>query len=482
MVKTAVQYTVATPREDYSDKIKYWIKCRAVCGSEDAVKEHDLRVHDRDNFLIPFSPVMTQTQYDFLKREAELPGISAEFKQLLVGGLLRKEPELTLPKDVPAGALEWITNEFGVDGTPLTAFMKTVVEEEVETTRPWIQVNYSEEDAIPYATLIPAEAIINWTKSKTELTRVIVCMQEEVDTEYEFHPIYVDVIYVHELVDGKYQVRRFYQEYDSKGSRKSDDWIEDANILVPLNRNQPLEFIPLWPANGEIELQDPFLITIVNKEISLYNKYARRNHLLFGASTYTPYVSGVQDEAAFNKIVSAGLGSWLWLPDKDAKLDVLKAPTEALTDLDRAIAAGIEEMAKLGVRMLSPETAQSGVALQLRNASQTSRLGILNTSISTVMAQVIATMLNWRYGTEYRAEDIKFKLQDDFANAVQGEGWLRLATEWYENGHIPRSVFIQLLKQNDILPDDYNDEEGRKAIAEETERFRSYSDKVSNDE
>jgi len=138
-------------------------------------------------------------------------------------------------------------------------------------------------------------------------------------------------------------------------------------------------------------------------------------------------------------------------------------------------------LAKLGVRMLSPETAQSGVALELRNAAQTARLGTLNARISVIMSQVIACMLNWRYGTEYRAEDIKFKMQDDFANSVVGEGWLRLATEWYENGHIPRGAWLQLLKNNDILEPDYNDDDAMAQQQKQEERFGKYTDKVTND-
>jgi len=473
--------TVATPRGDYKTKERLWEKCRALCGSEDEVKAHDVHVQHESNFLIPFSTSMDDVQYRFLKREAELPGVSAEFMQLLSGALLRKEPEVKLPDDVPAGAQEWITNQFGVDGSPLSAFMLGVVREECTTTRGFIQVDYDEETSLPFAVPHPAESVINWRKNKTELIQLVMLAEELLDTEYEFHPNYVPVVYVHELVNDVYQIRKFVQLYDDKGSLKDAEWREAGPATVPLIAGKPFDYIPIWPSNGEIEPEDPMMITIVNKEIALYNKIARRNHLLYGAATYTPYVSGVTDAAAFKKITEAGLGSWLHLPDKDAKLDVLKTPTEALVDLDRAIVDAYEELAKLGVRMLSPETAQSGVALQLRNASQTARLGTLNTRVSVIMTQVIATMLNWRYGTDYTAEQIEFKMQDDFANTIQGADWMRLATEWYENGHIPRDVWIKLLKKNDVLETDYDDVQGMKDIQVETERFKKYSDTLGGD-
>jgi hypothetical protein len=168
----------------------------------------------------------------------------------------------------------------------------------------------------------------------------------------------------------------------------------------------------------------------------------------------------------FQNIVDSGLGTWIRLRQgDDAK--VLETPTAALQDMDRAIAATIEEMAKLGIRMLTPETAQSGVALEIRNAAQTAQLGTLNTKVSAILSQVIAFMINWRYNTELKVYDIKFSLSADFNPTPLGADWLRLTTEWYQQGLIPRSVWLMILKQNDILPPDYDDESGKVEITED---------------
>ena len=34
---------------------------------------------------------------------------------------------------------------------------------------------------------------------------------------------------------------------------------------------------------------------------------------------------------------------------------------------------------------------------------------------------------------------------------------MRLFTEWYQAGIIPRSAFMEIAKQNDIIPNDYDD-------------------------
>lgn len=190
---------------------------------------------------------------------------------------------------------------------------------------------------------------------------------------------------------------------------------------------------------------------------------SRRNHLLYGAATYTPIIMSDMSDEDFEAIVEQGLGTWIRLRAED-KAEVLQTPTEALQDMDRAIAAAYEEMAKMGIRMLSPETAQSGVALDIRNASQTARLGTLNSKISSIMRKIICFMVNWRYDLQIADSDVEFSLSDDFNPTPLGADWLRLATEWYQQGLIPRSIWLLMLKQNDMLDSDYNDEDGQKEI------------------
>jgi len=164
----------------------------------------------------------------------------------------------------------------------------------------------------------------------------------------------------------------------------------------------------------------------------------------------------------FDNIVDAGLGSWLRVR-KDESITVLETPTAALSDMEKAIESTVNEMAKMGIRMLSPEQAASGVALEIRNASQTAQLGTLNAKVSGIMREVIAFMLNWKYGADYKSTDIEFEMSSDFAPMVGGEGAMRLVSEWYQLGIISRSTFLNIAKYNDFLPADYSDED---AIAE----------------
>lgn len=493
--------TVASPNAAYESAFDLWAVSRAVCAGQRYVKAFDSHVNRHDfsgMLLLPFSPSMTQQQFDLYKSEAEFPGIVSQYAKIIVGGLLRKKPTLELPDNVPEEARSWLLDEIGQDGCTLSSLLDTALWDELQTSRCWVYVDYPripEADQLttsdfkgfkPYPVLWDAESIINWRMmtmpdGSKKLQRVFVKGFEEVFDETDsdqFHPDFVETVWLHELVDGCYQIRKFQLcdklgnlvfvnggEY--KNGNRAEWGFRVVDIIQDFKINgKPLDFIPAWPLNGSIDIVQPMMNAMIDKEIALYNKISRRNHLLYGAATYTPWISSEMDEIAFTAIVDAGLGSWIHLQKED-KIGVLPTPTEALTDMDRAISAHIEEMAKMGIRMLTPETGESGVALEIRNAAQTAQLGTLNMKVSATMSAVLAFMLNWRYDLKLTASDVKFTLSSDFNPAPLGADWLRLVTEWYENGLIPRSVWLSILKMNDIMPPEYDDEKAAKEINED---------------
>ena len=486
--------TVGSPNDSYTSMLPVWRRNRAIIGGERKTKEHDVLPIIGRNLLVPFSASMDPEQYDFYKAEAELPGVCAQYARILVGGLLRKQPALTLPPGLPEDAADWMLNAFGQDGSTLASVADAALWEELQTGRCWIQVAYpkiasevldamtqEEIDSIkPYPIIWQAENIINWRTAvdqltgKSMLTQVIVRTFEESYEKNEFHPEYIEVVIVHELVDGYYQIRK-YKKLDPVIVEKSQGtsvlnfdaatagFELQETITNIMAANQRLGMIPLWPLNGDVELREPMLTPLIDREVALYNKVSRRNHLLYGAATYTPIISSDMSDSDFDKVVESGLGTWLKLQQGDTA-DVLQTPSAALKDYKEAIADTLAELAKLGIRILSPENEQSGVALELRNAAQTAQLGTLNVKVSNTLADVMCFMLNWRYRRGITRADIKFSLSEDFNPVPLGADWLRLATEWYQGGLIPRSAWLLILKTNDMLQPDYNDEEGRLEI------------------
>jgi len=478
-IKEEEKKRVNDPHPDYDAMSAIWKRNRAIFEGEDAVKKLDNKIDTVrfTNMLLPFSTKMQQAQYDFFRAEAELPGIVSQFSSTLINGLLRKPPTLTLPTEVPTEALDWVLENFGKDDMPLSAFLAEALKEEMPTNRAWIYVDRPvvakgvdltvEEIAAqkPFPVIWEANEVINWRYNTTPtgqvmLSRVIIKQDVDKYEEGEFHPCKVPTVFVHELdAAGLYRIRKF--EKDGEG-----EFEEVFPAQVPVRDDLPLKFIPAWPLNGSIPVTPVILSAFISKEIALYNKTSRRNHTLYGAATYTPYILTDMDDAQFDDAVAGGIGDWMKLNRED-KLGILETPFQALESMDKAITGGMEEMAKLGIRMLSPEIAQSGVALELRNATQVAQLGALSGKVVATMKQAIAFMVNWRYGTEISDNDVDLKLAEDFSNMPLGADWMRLVTEWYESKLIPRSLWLSIGKKNDIVPSEYDDEEGLMEITDD---------------
>lgn len=497
------QKTVGDPNTQYESLRPIYVRNRAALSGQRYIKQIDRRP-SYDNILIPFSPTMSQAQYDVYKAEAEWPSFSEQYARTLVGGLLRKPPQLTLPDGVPEEAMDWIMSDFSQENGSLISFLDGALWEELNTSRAFVCVNYpvtnpdefTPEELQPYPVLLSGESIINYATSinprsnKLEISRLIVRMFREVPSETNpYHPDYIDTTWVHELDDqGYYQIIIFEQSKEasagtevisgriqqnygagSGGTNVAGGWTEVERETSILRNGERLDYIPIFPLNGSIEAQEPMLSNLINREIGLYNKISRRNHLLYGAAAYTPVIFGenLSDEQQ-DDIVAAGLGSWIFLGEND-KVDIMSAPTDALQDLDRAIDSTVQDMARLGMRILAPETNsdQSGVALEIRNAAQTSQLATMNAKVSETVRSVIRLMVNWRYNTDFLDADFEFTLSDDFSPVPIGADWLRLVSEWYESGIISKSAFLNIAKGNDILPADYDDDEAMEEIEQD---------------
>ena len=496
--------SVGDPSPQYESLVLFYERARAIMGGQDTAKAYD-DVLDNANFgnlLLPFSPKMSWEQYTFYKAEAELPGLCAQYSRVLVGGLLRKKPQLGLPEGVPEDAQEWLTHDFTGDGRGLVGFLDEALKEEVTSSRAWVAVSFpyvpegmeltpaQQRELKPFPVLFKAESVINWKEGinpltrRKQLTRVIIRQPiERPDPQNEFHDRVVDTVMVHEInSQGFYQIRTYeFQEQSTKddtqviaGEYRENYKVETGkeswklvDTSVPLSNGDPLNYLPIYPLNGCVQPSEPLLMPLINREIALYNKISRRNHLMYGAATYTPVVASDMTDEEFEDLVGAGLGSWLKVRDGE-KIDVLDTPTNALKDMDRAIESATVEMGRMGIRMLTPDVRdQSGVALEIRNAGQTAQLGTLNTKVSNVMARIVTTMLNWRYGTQYESNEVKFELSADFNPAPLGADWLRLVTEWYDSGKIPRSEWLSIMKANDIIAPDYDDEAAKTEIMED---------------
>ena len=407
---------------------RMWERSRAVIDGEAAVKALD-KVLDTDGFtnvLVPFGKQMTQDQYNFYKAEAELPGLVGQYVKIIVGGLLRKPPALEIkdPQEsnrvkgepIPENEkmLESINRHLVTNNSGLLAFLLKVLSEELTTSRSAISIAVRDDPQNPtgvkaYPILWSAEEIINYQTDSEVLTRVVFKYNVDED-DGDAYDLKTFVYYEDHFLnkDGFYQVDTYKEGINNKSKNTkniSPKTHTRTDTLIPEVNGEPFDWVPVWFTNGNVDPIIPMLTPMVDKELTLYNKLSRRNHLMYGSCSYTPIIFSSMDEQQFANIVNKGLGVWIKL-NQDDKVDVFKAPTESLSDLDKAIKGNIDELGRMGIRLLTPEVSGgvSGIALEIRNSPQTAQLGLLNTRVSDTLQEVIEIILYWNYGEKFKVE------------------------------------------------------------------------------
>jgi len=504
--------SVGDPCARYESLKPLWRTARGMLNGQSHVRELDAYLDNVGftNILLPFSPSMTAEQYKFYLAESELPGLTSQYVKVLIGGMLRKHPEIALPENAPEGAMDWLKNHFTSTGNSMMSFLDECLKEELHTSRAWVMVDYpsvpnyealskEERDLIkPYPVLLNAESVINWRTGAHPVTGkhcLLALACRKFESQYRsnpLHPDYVEVVYVHKINPaGIYIVEKYelndtqsanvtfingveQQDYNVTGgahgtTTNNSGWELVGTYDQIMSNSNYFQYIPAVPLNGNIEGEEPILMPLIDREVSLYNKVSRRNHLLLGSATYTPVVISDMTDDQFEDVVSAGLGSWIKVQQGD-DVKALETPSKALKDMETVIQNTINEMARLGIRMMAAENGSgrdSGVALEIRNVGQSALLASISTKVSQQMRQVITWMLNWEYGTDYTVEDVKFSLTPDLNPAPIGADWLRLVTEWYQGGIIPRSTFLDIAKANDIIDSDYDDMIGQEEIGQD---------------
>ena len=475
---------VASARKEHDDMRPRWEKIRAIAAGETEVKEYDNTVRTSGGrLLIPFSPTMESDRYQFYKSEAQFLGFTGDFIKSSIGAMLRKEPDIELTEEAPDDAVDWIRNQFTGDDKPLIAFLDEAILDHTLTGNTWVWVDYDENLERPIPVLLSGESVINWrigehpTAGKGQLVMLVVKTSEAKRGTNEFHDDYIDVVRVHDINEkGQYRLRRFEQNESGK-------WEETFSIIPTMasavgvrstEEEDSIPFIPVFPLSGSAGMSSPYIQEFADAEVGHYNANSRRNHLLYGSSSYTPVVTGDLDEVARKLITDAGIGG-LWFLPAGATADTLSTPTSQLKDLEAAIAAAKDNMAKLGSRALAPEASsrESGVSLDIRNSTASASLAAYSRRLAASMRQVVTFMVNWRYRVKIDENDVQFTLSTNFTRTSAGDTAVKFALELFKAKIIPAAELIRVCKDNDFLPADLDEEGLDAAVTAETTRRRA---------
>ena len=447
---------LTVPSNEYNNWVDEWKRSLAVVSGDAAVKRYD----DGENpvkILAPLSLDMDPMLYTYYKQRGELPGYASSQRRTVVGALLRKKVGITLPEgfDKAEEAKDWITNNLHIGGGTLMSLMKDAFEDDLITANTWLHLDMNQNKE-PVVEVLPAEAVISVVvgahprKGFGNLVKVVV-RKQEVDEDNSYYYRYQ----IHEInADGNYQVR-IYRDGE-------DDIVEETvEPIIPTyvvdGNKVPFQEILVFPVDGTPSIQNPFLGDFVTREISLYNLLTARNHLLIMSGSLTPIITGNVNPDSEATIKGSGLGSVWTLPD-GANIKILETPTGSLSAFDSAIESTRTDLRNLGARQLMKDSRTSGVAAEIQNSPYSATLSSLSRTYSNTLRKLIAYAVNWKYRTNFSVSEFDVQLSNDLSRSAIGDNAVATVTAAYNINKLPRDVWVQVLKDNSIIPQDYDDE------------------------
>ena len=435
------QETVDTRHNLYMQRLIVWRQIEAALGGDSAVKRFDATSGNR--ILLPLSDQMPAAKYRQFQDNTSFSGLTGAFVEVLHDALLRTPPRFELLPRFASDQSAFF-EQFSKSQT-LLEFLSSLTMLHLATSQAIVYVDYDDQAQRPYAELIDPKTITNWkTNQDGELIQLFVRRQRVANNLSTFEEVRRDEIIVHELIQGFYQVRQFVNQGNQ---------FELVSTIQPTRRNERLTRIPLFFVSGQIEPPAIAIERYFSLEKAIYNATARRDHVLRLASFVTPIVAGenlADDEDRQQAVIDAGFGNYVFL-NQDDTLTFATVPTENLEALERSINDRKMELARLGIRLLTPEQNQpeSGVALSIRNNLQSIRLSSFSTQITSTIREVIQEMLLW-FTPVTDIDDIDFELQHSIDDSVILMYLSELQT-LQQNDTITREELRSKLEQTQIL-------------------------------
>ena len=447
---------LTVPSDDYNAWAGEWKKAHAVVSGDAAVKRYDDTADDK--ILAPLSLNMDPQLYRYYKQRGELPGYASSQRRSVVGGLLRKKVGITLPEgfDKAEEARDWISNNLHIGGGTFMSLMKDAFEDDLITANTWLHLDFNSETKQPVVEVLPAESVISVTVGQHSkygfgnITRVVVRKQEtESDNTTYFR------YQVHEINDaGEYQVSVYRDGEDDLISETEEPIIPKQ---VVDGKEVAFTEILVFPVDGSPAIQNPFLGDFITREISHYNLLTAYNHLLIMSGSLTPIITGNVNSSDENDIKGNGLGS-VWTLPEGTSIKILETPTGSLSSFAQAIDSTRTDLRNLGARQLMKDSRTSGVAAEIQNSPYSATLSSLSRTYSNTLRKVVAYAVNWKYKTNYPVNAFEIQLSNDLSRSAIGDNAVATVTAAYNAGQLPREVWLQVMKDNSIIPQDYDDE------------------------
>lgn len=472
---------IAQNHVEYDKYKPVWERCHDSVDGQDAIK-------GKTTTYLPKLPGMDlsgdgdKLYQLYLDNALWYPGTGRTF-DAYIGTAFRKEPITVIPAQMAQAE-----DVFTADGQTINGFAADVFGEVVMGYRAGIlvdrpQVNtdgltLEEAETIgarPYASLYPADKIVNWgkeVKGGNVITSLVVLEESipEVKGKGYDKDAYISNGYAtlrRELtLDNGLYVQRLYILTRDEHNEQEYRLVATYEPVMDGQRMAEIPFIPVTPKGLIWDLKYPLINDIATLNLADYrNEALYRDALLFNGRP-TPCVSGLITDSPDQKAITLGSSSILRF-DVDGKWGTLGGGADAsgLLESGRELK---QRMALVGSRALSedPRGVEAAETASLHRQGEDGVLSSVANGVSAGMTRALEIMRDWWPTTG----EVSYTISTDFIPADVDPARMTAVWQMYVAGNMSFDAYYAYLERGEVYPTGWTKEKELDAIAERDKR------------
>lgn len=446
---------VSTKHPSYQDAAEQWKTNRDACAGQKAIKDGKTR------YLPGFQPEDIERYRAYVKR-ARFLNVTGRTKEALTGAVFRREPQSDLPT-----LLEYLNEDADGSGESLTQLAKRTVEEELQTARYGLLVDYpsapeglTEEQVQAFdlkAHIHPyrAESIINWDTKAIAGKKVLslVVLSENVSEPVDMFESQPKVQYrVLALDESLNYYQQIYDERDQPVGNPAYPRDRDGKLF------SEIPFVFIGAEDNKPDIDKAPLTDLADTNISHYQVSADHMENLHIHGQLTLGIASRMDWQQFKEanpngvMVGARAGHFL---GEGGSFTTATAPESS--SLSKALDDLKADMIAIGGRIIQPKTGQrTAEEARIDSASEMSILETLVGNVSEGIEKAAEFCARFM-GAD--PEDVEFKLNREFFDKMPDAQMLMTMMGLEDRGHMAQSDIRDYLRAVGVLKPERTDED-----------------------
>lgn len=452
-----------------------WQKSRHCIAGEEEVKFNS-RLYLTETPLMRMGGNGQEVWREYVQRASYFNAVGRTVDGMM-GMLFRKMPEES--ERIPALDTNylWFSNR----NESIADFTQRVVLEQIATNLTGILIDFpatttdgmsvkqvEDRNLLPYATLYPAESIIDVrykvTIGRAELSTVILHEVVEVD-ENEFERYDQNRIRVLSLDEDGYYMQRIFgqtpvneQTLMSMKTLQRDLSYHLETTIYPLINGEKARFIPFIPISHNgigFEPSKPILNDLCNVNLKLFSNSADFETALHEVGNPTPVFKGLRPNSLTGEVPTPQLGVFAGIQLDDTSTSdarYMQVSGSGMELIAQAMTDKRQEMALLGARILNPEkrVAETAESMEIARSGENSILMTLANNVSAAMAEALYFIALWHGISEEEASTIEYKLNTNYLSRMTAEQAKQWSETWINGGITERELF-EILQQGEVI-------------------------------